>query len=51
MGIGARWGSGCTSGHGISGTAQLAVSGWIAAVCFFAGGILTAVLIFNVFAA
>lgn len=50
MGLGARWAGGCTSGHGISGTAQLAVSGWIAAVCFFAGGILTAILIFNVFA-
>ena len=47
MGIGARWAGGCTSGHGISGTLQLAVSGWIAAACFFIGGIATAMLLFN----
>jgi hypothetical protein len=47
MGFGARWANGCTSGHGISGTLQLAVSSWIAAVCFFIGGIATAMLIFN----
>jgi len=48
MGCGARWAGGCTSGHGISGTLQLAVSGWIAAVCFFVGGIATAMLLFKV---
>jgi uncharacterized membrane protein YedE/YeeE len=47
MGFGARWAGGCTSGHGISGTMQLAVSSWIAAISFFAGGILTAILMFN----
>jgi uncharacterized protein len=47
MGIGARWAGGCTSGHGISGTLQLAVSSWVAAICFFIGGILTATLVFN----
>ena len=46
MGIGARWAGGCTSGHGISGTLQLAISSWIAAICFFIGGIITAMLIF-----
>lgn len=46
MGFGARWAGGCTSGHGISGVLQMAVSGWMAAVCFFAGGILTALVIF-----
>jgi len=46
MGVGSRWAGGCTSGHGISGTLQLAVSSWIAAVSFFAGGILTAWIIF-----
>jgi hypothetical protein len=50
MGFGARWANGCTSGHGISGSLQLAVSGWIAAVCFFVGGIATAMLIYRVFA-
>lgn len=48
IGFGARWAGGCTSGHGISGTLQLAVSSWISAVCFFIGGILTAHLIFRV---
>jgi uncharacterized membrane protein YedE/YeeE len=48
MGIGARWAGGCTSGHGISGTLQLATSSWLAVVCFFAGGIATAMLIYRV---
>lgn len=48
MGIGARWAGGCTSGHGISGTLQLAVSSWLAVICFFIGGIATAMLIYNV---
>lgn len=47
IGFGARWADGCTSGHGISGTMQLAVSSWISAACFFVGGILTAHLIFR----
>ncbi len=46
--FGARWAGGCTSGHGISGTLQLAVSGWIAAAGFFVGGIITAMLIYRV---
>jgi len=50
MGLGARWAGGCTSGHGISGTMQLAVSSWLAAFCFFIGGIATAMLIFKVIA-
>jgi uncharacterized membrane protein YedE/YeeE len=48
MGFGARWAGGCTSGHGISGTLQLVVSSWLAALCFFAGGIASAMLIFHV---
>jgi len=47
LGLGARWADGCTSGHGISGTLQLAVSSWISAICFFIGGILMAHLIFR----
>jgi uncharacterized membrane protein YedE/YeeE len=50
MGIGSRWAGGCTSGHGISGTLQLAVSSWLAAICFFIGGIITAMFIFKVIA-
>jgi uncharacterized membrane protein YedE/YeeE len=46
MAIGARWAGGCTSGHGITGTLQLAVSSWVAVICFFAGGIIVALLIY-----
>ena len=51
MGVGSRWANGCTSGHGISGTLQLAVSSWLASICFFTGGIATAMFIFRVLAA
>ena len=47
MGIGARWAGGCTSGHGISGTLQLAVASWIAAICFFIGGIAVAMMLYG----
>ncbi len=50
LGLGSRWAEGCTSGHGISGTMQLAVSSWISAACFFIGGILIAQLVFKVIA-
>ncbi len=46
LGFGARWADGCTSGHGISGTMQLALSSWISAICFFIGGIITASIVF-----
>jgi len=49
MGFGARWAGGCTSGHGISGTLQLAVSSWLATICFFLGGVITAMLIARIF--
>ena len=48
MAFGARLAGGCTSGHGISGTLQLAVGSWIAVICFFVGGIATAMLMFRV---
>ena len=48
LGFGSRWAGGCTSGHGISGALQLAVSGWLAFICFFAGGVATAFIIFRV---
>ena len=51
MGFGARWAGGCTSGHGISGTLQLAVGSWLASICFFIGGIATAMTIFSVLGA
>ncbi len=48
LGFGSRWAGGCTSGHGISGTMQLAISSWISALCFFIGGILMARLLFAI---
>ncbi len=50
LGFGARWAGGCTSGHGISGTLQLALSSWLAVVCFFVGGVAAAMLLFHVIA-
>jgi len=47
MGFGARWAGGCTSGHGISGTMQLAISSWISSICFFIGGIAVALLLYG----
>ena len=47
LGLGARWADGCTSGHGISGTLQLVVSSWVALLCFFAGGVLTTLLLYR----
>jgi uncharacterized membrane protein YedE/YeeE len=48
LGLGSRWAGGCTSGHGISGTMQLAVSSWIATMCFFVGGVAVAMLLYRV---
>ena len=47
VGFGARMAGGCTSGQGISGGAFLSVSGWLAICFFFAGGIITAFLLFG----
>ena len=50
LGFGARFADGCTSGHGISGTLQLAVSGWVSVIFFFIGGIIAAHIIYRVIA-
>lgn len=42
--FGARLAGGCTSGHGISGLAQLAIGSTLVVAAMFAGGILTASL-------
>jgi len=47
LGFGSRWAGGCTSGHGISGTMQLAVSSWISAIAFFIGGIVMAYALYG----
>lgn len=48
VGFGARWGRGCTSGHGISGTMQLVVGSWIAVLCFFIGGVVVATFMYRI---
>ncbi len=48
MAFGSRVAGGCTSGHGISGTLQLAVGSWVSAICFFIGGVVTAMLMFAI---
>jgi len=45
--FGARLAGGCTSGHGISGTLQLAVSGWLFFGVMFVSGLVTARLLFR----
>lgn len=45
--FGARLAGGCPSGHGLSGSVQLAVSGFIALACFFIGGIIVAHLLYR----
>jgi uncharacterized membrane protein YedE/YeeE len=45
--FGARLAGGCTSGHGISGSLQLALSGWVFFASLFASGLVTAFAIFG----
>lgn len=40
VGFGSRYAGGCTSGHGITGTAHLQVPSFIALVGFFIGGLI-----------
>ncbi len=47
MMFGARLAQGCTSGHGISGALQLAVSSWIFVAVIFASGVSTAFLVYG----
>jgi uncharacterized protein len=42
--LGARIADGCTSGHGISGLAQMSLGSFVAVTAMFVGGILTASL-------
>lgn len=41
VGIGTRYGSGCTSGHGICGLSNLSPRSFVATVCFMATGVAT----------
>lgn len=47
MVFGARMAGGCTSGHGISGGLQLAVSSWTFFMAMFASGVVTAFALFG----
>nr|WP_267239394.1 YeeE/YedE thiosulfate transporter family protein [Paludibaculum fermentans] len=47
LAVGARLAGGCTSGNGISGSLQLAVSGWLFFACLFASGLATAFLLYG----
>jgi uncharacterized protein len=45
--MGARMADGCPSGHGLSGTMQLSVSGFVALAIFFATGVLVAHFVYG----
>ena len=47
MMFGARLADGCTSGHGISGSLQLAVSSWVFTAVFFAAATVTALALYG----
>jgi len=44
--FGARLAGGCTSGHGLSGALQLALSGWVFLAAVFVAGVATALSLF-----
>jgi uncharacterized membrane protein YedE/YeeE len=41
VGFGARWGGGCTSGHGVCGLSRLSARALVATLTFIAAGVLT----------
>jgi hypothetical protein len=45
--IGARLAGGCTSGHGISGALQLAVSSWVFLITIFTSGVIAAMALYG----
>ena len=49
VGIGTRYGAGCTSGHGVCGVARLSPRSLVATVTFVAAGFLTVWLLRHVF--
>ncbi|MGF2685488.1 YeeE/YedE family protein [Marinobacter sp. DUT-3] len=49
VGIGTRFGSGCTSGHGVCGISRLSPRSLVATVCFMATGFVTVYLVRHVF--
>lgn len=51
VGLGVRYGSGCTSGHGVCGISRLAPRSLVATACFMATGFATVYLIGHVLGA
>lgn len=45
--FGARLADGCPSGHGLSGLAQIALSGYVSLICFFLGGVIIAGILYG----
>lgn len=45
--FGARLADGCPSGHGLSGLAQIAASGYVSLICFFLAGMIMARIIYG----
>jgi uncharacterized protein len=48
VGIGTRFGSGCTSGHGVCGIARLSPRSLLATACFLAAGFVTVFVVRHV---
>ena len=48
VGIGTRFGNGCTSGHGVCGIARLSPRSLLATVCFLAAGFVTVYIVRHV---
>jgi len=48
VGIGTRFGSGCTSGHGVCGIARLSPRSLLATACFMAAGFVTVFVVRHV---
>ena len=49
VGVGTRYGSGCTSGHGVCGLARLSPRSLVATACFMASGFATVFVIRHLF--
>ena len=49
VGVGTRYGSGCTSGHGVCGLSRLSVRSLVATLCFMATGFATVFVVRHLF--
>jgi uncharacterized membrane protein YedE/YeeE len=50
VGLGTRFGSGCTSGHGVCGIARLSPRSLVATLCFMVAGFVTVFVTHHIFA-